>query len=93
MEQSAVFAFISHTHGWGKKLVTINNIICIQQSSQLYPPTVLLEFYPLAAYCNEILTALNELRLCAPVALVAEVSNALHDSFVKVNKVILAFHR
>ncbi|XP_053408745.1 conserved oligomeric Golgi complex subunit 8-like [Mercenaria mercenaria] len=63
------------------------------QSGQLYPPTILLDFYPLAAYCNDVLTALNELRLCAPVALVTEVSNALHNSFVNVNKIILAFHR
>ncbi|XP_060607496.1 conserved oligomeric Golgi complex subunit 8-like [Ruditapes philippinarum] len=63
------------------------------QSGQLYPPTILLDFYPLAAYCNDILTALNELRLCAPVALVTEVSNALHNSFLHVNKIILAFHR
>lgn len=63
------------------------------QTGQLYPPTVLLEFHPLAAYCNDILTALNELRLCAPVAMVTEVCNAVHDSFVNVNKVILAFHR
>lgn len=63
------------------------------QSGQLYPPTVLMDFPPLAAYLNDILTAFNELRLCAPVALVTEVSNALHDSFLAVNRIILAFHR
>lgn len=54
---------------------------------------VLLEFNPLAAYCNDVLTALNELRLCAPVAIVTEVCDSLHDSFVNIGKVILAFHR
>ncbi|KAH3831789.1 conserved oligomeric Golgi complex subunit 8-like [Dreissena polymorpha] len=63
------------------------------QAGQLYPPTVLLEFTPLAAYCNDILSALNELRLCAPIAMVTSVTEALQSSYGSINKVILAFHR
>ena len=63
------------------------------QGGQLYPPTVLLEFHPLAAYCNDILTALNELRLCSSVAIVTEICDVLHESFLNINKVILAFFR
>ena len=63
------------------------------QAGQLYPPTVLLDFFPLAAYCNDVLNAFNELRLCAPVALATEVATSLKASFLDVNRVILAFHR
>ncbi|XP_064616180.1 conserved oligomeric Golgi complex subunit 8-like isoform X2 [Liolophura sinensis] len=63
------------------------------QGGQLYPPTVLLDFQPLAAYCNHILTAFNELRLCAPISLAIDVAMALQSSLLQVNKVILAFHR
>lgn len=63
------------------------------QGGQLYPPTVLLDFQPLAAYCNHILTAFNELRLCAPISLAIDVAMTLQASLLQVNKVILAFHR
>ncbi|XP_052790194.1 conserved oligomeric Golgi complex subunit 8-like [Mya arenaria] len=63
------------------------------QGGHLYPPTVLLEFHPLAAYCNDLLAALNDLRLCAPIALVTEVTQALQGSYELVNRIILAFHR
>ncbi|KAK7487633.1 hypothetical protein BaRGS_00021183 [Batillaria attramentaria] len=63
------------------------------QAGQLYPPTVLLDFYPLAAYCNHILSAFNDLRLCAPVNLACQVGATLSRSLFDVNRVILAFHR
>ncbi|KAL5019541.1 hypothetical protein ScPMuIL_002433 [Solemya velum] len=63
------------------------------QSSQAYPPTVLLDYHPLAAYCNSVLCAFNDLRLCAPVALAVDVARKLEASFCDVNRVILAFHR
>ncbi|KAL4229576.1 conserved oligomeric Golgi complex component [Mactra antiquata] len=84
------YSLLSTSGGMGGGGMSYNPV---SQSGQLYPPTLLLDFYPLAAYCNDILTALNELRLCAPVAMVTEVSNTLHDSFVNINKIILAFHR
>ena len=63
------------------------------QAGQLYPPTILLDFFPLAAYCNHVLTAFNDLRLCAPVNLACQVVAALSASLLDVNRVILAFHR
>ncbi|KAK7106264.1 conserved oligomeric Golgi complex subunit 8-like [Littorina saxatilis] len=63
------------------------------QAGQLYPPTILLDFYPLAAYCNHLLTSFNELRLCAPVNLACQVVAALNASLLDLNRVILAFHR
>ena len=63
------------------------------KGGNLYPPTVLLEFHPLAAYCNDLLSAFNDLRLCAPIAMVTEVTEALRRSFLEVNRIILAFHR
>ncbi|CAG2208481.1 COG8 [Mytilus edulis] len=63
------------------------------QAGQMYPPNLLLDFYPLAAYCNHILTAFNELRLCAPISMACEVSQALESSLQQINRIILAFHR
>ncbi|WAR30523.1 COG8-like protein [Mya arenaria] len=54
--------------------------LSFSRGGHLYPPTVLLEFHPLAAYCNDLLAALNDLRLCAPIALVTEVTQALQGS-------------
>ncbi|GAB1603246.1 conserved oligomeric Golgi complex subunit 8-like [Argonauta hians] len=63
------------------------------QPGQLYPPSVLLDFQPLANYCNYVLTAFNDLRLCLPITLASSISTQLHKSLLEVNDVILAFHR
>ncbi|RUS74291.1 hypothetical protein EGW08_017942, partial [Elysia chlorotica] len=67
--------------------------VAASQSGQLYPPTALLDFYPLAAYCNQALSAFNDLRLCAPLNLAAKISGSLARSLQEVNRVILAFYR
>lgn len=46
----------------------------------LQPPDSLLEFFPLADYLNNILEALNRLKLCAPIAVVSDVVEALESS-------------
>lgn len=56
------------------------------------PPESLLEFYPLAEYLNNVLTAFNELRLCAPLAVVRSIVESLQDSLVKVAKAIVGFY-
>lgn len=60
---------------------------------QEHPPQCLLEFHPLADYCNGILTAFNELRLCFPVAVADNVTNQLRDSLSGVARCTLAFYR
>ncbi|XP_039284886.1 conserved oligomeric Golgi complex subunit 8 [Nilaparvata lugens] len=57
------------------------------------PPMALLEFYPVADYCNTALTALNDLRLCAPLALASDVTRALRDSLAALANCILLFYR
>ncbi|XP_035315888.1 conserved oligomeric Golgi complex subunit 8 isoform X2 [Cricetulus griseus] len=63
------------------------------QPGTLQPPMVLLDFPPLACFLNNILVAFNDLRLCCPVALAQDVTQALEDALAKVTKTILAFHR
>ncbi|XP_046663643.1 LOW QUALITY PROTEIN: conserved oligomeric Golgi complex subunit 8-like [Homalodisca vitripennis] len=60
---------------------------------QEQPPESLLEFYPLAEYCNNLLVGLNELRLCAPLACAAHAATLLQDSLTTAARVILAFYR
>ncbi|XP_076325320.1 conserved oligomeric Golgi complex subunit 8 [Tachypleus tridentatus] len=58
-----------------------------------HPPQDLLEFYPLAKYCNSILVALNHLRLCTPLSLAPSVVQELQASLNKCVSAILNFHR
>ncbi|XP_062555352.1 conserved oligomeric Golgi complex subunit 8 [Armigeres subalbatus] len=58
-----------------------------------HPPESLLDFTPLALYCNEVLTVFNELRLCAPIALASTVTEILEASLETVCKNILSFYR
>lgn len=50
----------------------------------LQPPYSLLDFYPLAIYCNDVLIAFNELKLCAPVSLVSDTISVLEQSLESV---------
>lgn len=57
------------------------------------PPEQLVEFYPLAEYCNGIIAAFNELRLCAPVALSALCVKLLQESLHNVARAMLVFYK
>lgn len=63
------------------------------QIDQLAPPETLLDFHPLAVLCNGYLEVLNELRLCAPVALVFDVTKCFQESLEFVAQQILYFYR
>lgn len=58
----------------------------------LQPPLSLLEFQPLAHYCNDILTAFNDLRLCAPLTIASDLTVALEKSLNQVVASIIDFH-
>ncbi|XP_076682070.1 conserved oligomeric Golgi complex subunit 8 [Andrena cerasifolii] len=57
------------------------------------PPEQLVEFYPLAEYCNGLISAFNEIRLCPPVALSVFCTNILQESLHNVAKSILIFYK
>ena len=57
------------------------------------PPETLLDFQPLAVYCNGILTAFNDLRLCAPIAIADLVTATIGASLEAVCRNILSFYR
>lgn len=57
------------------------------------PPDTLLEFQPLAAYCNNLLTIFNELRLCAPVAIADDITKAIQSSLEAVARNVLSFYK
>ena len=68
-------------------------IFCHQGAGSLQPPVSLLEYQPMAAYCNNILSALNDLRLCAPISLASDVAMEIEGSLEKAVKVVLAYYR
>lgn len=57
------------------------------------PPEVLLNFQPLASYCNGILMVLNEFQHCAPIALVGDVTKCIEHSLIRVASNIAKFYR
>lgn len=56
------------------------------------PPFSLLEFEPLSQYCNAVLGAFNELRLCACLSLARETTQALDTSLRAVVAAIVDYH-
>ncbi|KAJ1527092.1 hypothetical protein ONE63_008632 [Megalurothrips usitatus] len=65
----------------------------MQDSHEEHPPETLLEFRPLADYCNAVLMCFNDIRLCAPVALAAKATSLLQESLCSVARCMLAFYR
>lgn len=63
-----------------------------KSTDPIQPPENLLEFYPLAEYLNQILIAFNELRLCAPVAIIHDIIVYLEESLLIVSKAILTLY-
>ncbi|XP_055682108.1 conserved oligomeric Golgi complex subunit 8 [Lutzomyia longipalpis] len=59
----------------------------------LSPPDSLLDFHPLATYCNGLLGAFNELRLCAPLGVADTVAKTIQSSMERVSKAIFIFYR
>lgn len=57
------------------------------------PPETLLDYYPLAVYCNGILTALNDLRHCSPISMANDVTVVIQNSLESVAKQIFNFYR
>lgn len=66
-----------------------------EESSEINnsPPESLLDFYPLAMYCNGLLGIFNDLRICAPIAMVNSFVNSLETSLEAVCKSILKFYK
>ncbi|KAK3741101.1 hypothetical protein QZH41_013924 [Actinostola sp. cb2023] len=63
------------------------------EPKNLTPPFSLLDHPPLAAYTNALLSAFNELRHCAPLALVRPIRDELHASLSAVVESTCTFHR
>ncbi|XP_034936547.1 conserved oligomeric Golgi complex subunit 8 [Chelonus insularis] len=57
------------------------------------PPDQLVDFYPLAEYCNGLISTFNELRLCPPVALSEFCVSVIEESLSTVAKGILMFYK
>lgn len=56
------------------------------------PPENLLDYYPLAEYCNGMLTVLNSFRVTAPLNIVKEVYNNFRQSFDRAVQVLVGFY-
>ncbi|XP_011312770.1 conserved oligomeric Golgi complex subunit 8 [Fopius arisanus] len=57
------------------------------------PPEQLVDFYPLAEYCNGLIATFNELRVCPPVALAEYCTQVLEESLQCVARGILVFYK
>nr|XP_037278750.1 conserved oligomeric Golgi complex subunit 8-like [Rhipicephalus microplus] len=64
----------------------------LMTQENVQPPFSLLEFEPLSQYCNAVLGAFNELRLCACLSLARETTAALDASLRTVVRIIVDYH-
>lgn len=89
--EKADYHFDNHMRSY--KVPTIKNVPRpVHESVSTGPPEALLDYYPLAEYCNGMLTVLNSFRVTAPLNIVKEVYDAFRFSFSKSVQVLLAFY-
>lgn len=62
-----------------------------KKTSTINAPISLLEFQPLAVYANEVLSCLNDLRLCAPLNIFAKVSALFKSSLTTLGNILDAY--
>ncbi|XP_061716012.1 conserved oligomeric Golgi complex subunit 8 [Cydia pomonella] len=75
------------------KVPTIKNVPRpVNENASAGPPESLLDYYPLAEYCNGMLIVLNMLRNTAPLNIVKEVYNAYRNSLNQAVQVLTAFY-
>lgn len=74
------------------KVPTIKNLPRpISENVVSGPPENLLDYYPLAEYCNGLLSTLNSLRVIAPLNIVKDVYNSYRKSLEKATQILLTF--
>ena len=56
------------------------------------PPMILVSYTPLAVYCNALLTAFNDLRLCCPLSTVRTIKQLLTDSLIHVRDLLCTYY-
>ncbi|XP_050682088.1 conserved oligomeric Golgi complex subunit 8 [Leptidea sinapis] len=75
------------------KVASIKNVPRpINENMASGPPEILLDYYPLAEYCNGLLTVLNSIRITAPLNIVKDVNRGFKMSFEKSVQILLAFY-
>jgi len=56
------------------------------------PPMILVSYTPLAVYCNGLITAFNDLRLCCPLSIVLNVKHLITDSLIHIRNLLLKYY-
>lgn len=64
----------------------------MKHEDHLQPPDSLLEFYPLADFLNNVLNALNKLKLCPVIAIVNDVVESLQESLLAISKALIVLY-
>ncbi|KAI0931194.1 hypothetical protein AcV5_005263 [Taiwanofungus camphoratus] len=64
-------------------LPTANQLEALASGPANVPPPILVSYPPLATYTNAVLTALNSLRMFAPIELLGDLLHALEEALTK----------
>jgi len=53
---------------------------------------ILVNYTPLAVYCNALLTAFNDLRLCCPLSTVLNIKQLITDSLIHIRNLLTKYY-
>lgn len=73
-------------------LTSTNTTFVSLSEESMQPPIGLLDFHPLAQYCNDILSALNELKLCCSYSMATDVIKSVTNSLNRLVRSLVNVH-
>jgi hypothetical protein len=54
---------------------------------------ILVSYTPLAVYCNALITAFNDLRLCCPLSIVSNIKQLITDSLIYIRNLLSNYYK
>jgi conserved oligomeric Golgi complex subunit 8 len=84
IEADSVFEQLIQSYTFDQYVQIPSSDVSNPSTNPFVPPMILVSYTPLAIYCNALLSAFNDLRLCCPLAIVNIVKELLTNSLISI---------
>ena len=84
-----------HSHTFDQNIQASSSSSSIDHpntSNAFIPPMILVSYTPMAVYCNALLSAFNDLRLCCPLSTVVTVKQLITDSLIRIRNLLSVYY-
>ena len=90
-EANHVFEQLLHSYTFDQ-YVQFPSDSSIISTNSFIPPMILVNYTPLAVYCNALLSGFNDLRLCCPLSTVRTIKQLITDSLIHIRNLLTKYY-